>query len=116
MSFRPAHFREPQSSHHAPAPVSYTHLSLYIYPEIQIYDSEICSIMLEISPLFVDYCTNIHLTCERVYVWLQQTLEGKALEKQLLDLFDDKIDLIHSQHGELELLANFPQLILGADW
>ena len=32
------------------------------------------------------------------------------------DLFDDKIDLIHSQHGELELLANFPQLILGADW
>ena len=90
--------------------------SLYIYPEIQIYDSEICSIMLEISPLFVDYCTNIHLTCERVYVWLQQTLEGKALEKQLLDLFDDKIDLIHSQHGELELLANFPQLILGADW
>ena len=90
--------------------------SLSIYPEIQIYDSEICSIMLEISPLFVDYCTNIHLTCERVYVWLQQTLEGKALEKQLLDLFDDKIDLIHSQHGELELLANFPQLILGADW
>ena len=89
--------------------------SLYIYPEIQIYDSEICSIMLEISPLFVDYCTNIHLTCERVYVWLQQTLEGKALEKQLLDLFDDKIDLIHSQNGELELLANFPQLILGAD-
>lgn len=90
--------------------------SLYIYPEIQIYDSEICSIMLEISPLFVNYCNNIHIACERVYDWLTEASEGKDLETQLLKLLEDKIDLIHSQHGELELLANFPQLILGADW
>lgn len=90
--------------------------SLYIYPEIQIYDSEICSIMLEISPLFVNYCNNIHIACERVYKWLTEASEGKDLETLLLKLLEDKIDLIHSQHGELELLANFPQLILGADW
>lgn len=89
---------------------------LYIYPEVQIYDSDICPIMLEMSPLFAAYCKNIHGSCTQVYRWLQQDPDGIKLCGRLFDALKEDIDLIHSQYGELELLANFRQLILGDGW
>ena len=35
--------------------------------QINIYDGEIGKLALEMSPLFVRYCTNTHHTCELVY-------------------------------------------------
>lgn len=72
--------------------------------------------MLEMSPLFTAYCNNIHTSCKLVYDWLQQDLDGILLRDRLSAALQDNIDLIHSQYGELELLANFRQLILGESW
>lgn len=90
--------------------------ALYIYPEVQIYDSDICPIMLEMSPLFAAYCNNIHASCKLVYDWMQQDSEGILLRDRLSAALRDDIDLIRSQYGELELLANFRQLVLGESW
>ena len=63
-----------------------------------------------------DYIYLFNIAVIVIYVLFVMKGMHKGVLSQLLDLFGDKIDLIHSQYGELELLANFPQLILGADW
>lgn len=88
----------------------------FFFPEVEIYDSEISRLMYEMSPLFSKYCNNIHACCTRLYQWMQETEEGKELQARLLSALEGYADLTHSQCGELEVLGNFSQLVLGNDW
>lgn len=88
----------------------------FFYPQVEIYDSEISRLMYEMSPLFSHYCNNIHTCCTRLYQWMQKTEEGRALQGRLTARLEGYLDLIHSQCGELEVLANFCQLVLGKSW
>ena len=88
----------------------------FFYPQVEIYDSEISRIMYEMSPLFSEYCNNIHTCCTRLYQWMQETEEGAGLHGRLLSALEGYVNLTHSRCGELEVLANFSQLVLGNNW
>ena len=66
--------------------------SLFIRPQISIYDGEIGKLALEMSPLFVRYCTNTHHTCELVYCLLTSPREEATLHK-IQEKLDEYVDL-----------------------
>lgn len=89
--------------------------NLFLYPKVRIYDGECGQIAGELSPLFVAYCNNIHVVCNTVYQWLHSEAGRELYDKIHLTL-DGYVDIEHNSHGELEILANFRQLILGDKW
>lgn len=91
------------------------HYELFIQPQIRIYDGEIGKLALEMSPLFVRYCNNIHVSCTLAYRWLMSE-NGKKLLKKLQDNLVGYIDLESCHHGELEVMANFRRTLLGKKW
>lgn len=88
---------------------------LLIKPQIRIYDSEIGNIALEMSPLFVRYYSNIHTSCELVYEWLR-TNKGNQLLKNIQKNLEGYINLESYHHGELEVMANLRQIMVGENW
>lgn len=82
----------------------------YILPNTRIFDSEINTLMGELSPLFSAYLHNIHIVCESLYQWLHSENGGKFLQEMNRQL-TGYINLEHCHHGELEALAAFHILI-----
>lgn len=87
----------------------------FLYPQIRIYDSEISNIAAEMSPMFAAYRKNIHTSCEILYQWLYSE-QGETLRLELEQALAPYLDWELSQHGQIEVLANFRQLILGEKW
>lgn len=88
---------------------------LLIHPQVRIYNGEIGKLAFEMSPLFVRYCNNIHTSCELVYKWLQSK-EGKKLLQIIQKELNGYIHLESCHYGELEVMANLRQIILGEKW
>lgn len=84
----------------------------FLYPQIRIYDLEVSNIAAEMSPMFASYRTNIHTACRILYQWLFSE-QGEALRSALESALTPYLDLELSQHGQLEVLANFRQLVMG---
>ena len=81
----------------------------YIYPNTRIYDSEINTMISEMSPLFADYAHNIHIICDSLYCWLHSD-NGAELLHNLMQTLDGYLNLEHSHHGELAALDSFDQM------
>lgn len=84
----------------------------FLYPQIRIYDLEVSNIAAEMSPMFASYRTNIHTACRILYQWLYSK-QGESLRNSLESELTPCLDLELSQHGQLEVLANFRQLVMG---
>ncbi len=84
----------------------------FLYPQIRIYDLEVSNIAAELSPMFSSYRTNIHAACKMLYQWLYSE-QGEGLRKDLESALNPFLDLELSQHGQLEVLANFRQHVMG---
>lgn len=88
---------------------------LLIKPQVRIYDGEIGKLAFDMSPLFVNYCNNTHESCNIVYKWLK-TDSGKELYTKILNKMQGYVDLETCHHGELEIMANLRQTVLGEKW
>lgn len=84
----------------------------FLYPQIRIYDLEVSNIAAEMSPMFASYRINIHMACRILYEWLYSE-QGETLRSNLEAALTPYLDLELSQHGQLEVLANFRQLVMG---
>lgn len=82
----------------------------FLLPEVRIYAAKSSRFVMEISPLFADYCKNINQICLRLYEWLQSP-RGTALKTEMERTLAGHVNLEHCNHGELETLASFRNLV-----
>jgi len=78
-------------------------------PTTSIQASELSSLVMELSPFYKKYVTNIIQVCGQIYQYLHSA-EGHGLLRSMEQQFGDFLHLEHANHGELEALVNVREM------
>lgn len=73
-----------------------------------LFDSELNTLVRELSPRFSAYYKNIHICCDRLYVWLTSEEDGVYVKELLLTSLNGYIDIEANHHAELAFFVNLP--------
>ncbi|MDO5100912.1 MAG: MerR family transcriptional regulator [Eubacteriales bacterium] len=83
------------------------HYENFFKPITMIQASNLSGLMAELSPSYRKYVNNINRVCGLIFDRLSKGQETVNLE-EMSEIFGDKIDLIHSNHGQIEAILNVP--------
>lgn len=81
----------------------------YFYPFVTIQASELSALVMEMSPFYRQYVTNIIKVCDLVYQFLCSD-NGNRLYQDMKNAFGDNFDLESSNHGILEAMVSLPEM------
>lgn len=87
-----------------------SHYEEFVCPDVRICASDVSTIVAEMSPFFASYVRNINAVCHITYHWLQSE-DGAELLEKMQKALGKCMNLEHCNHGELESMACFHELI-----
>lgn len=84
-----------------------SHYHALFFPQTCLFDSELNTLVRELSPKFSAYYNNIHDCCGRIYDWLYSD-EGTDIKELLLTVLNGYIDIEANHHADLVSFFIFP--------